>query len=244
VAPGPTEDHPASHIDPVAAGRLLDEHEDGSDVPAARIVDLLATYGVGMPRTDLVDADIAVDTARSIGYPVAVKALGRRIGRSVEAGIALDLSDDGDVETSVAAMQQSLGDDAARVYVQRMVPPGVDLRIRATRDPRLGPLITVGIGGSQADAIGDETSRLAPISPSTARTMIAATRAAALLDDHELDLVADQVTRVAQLVSDHDRVAEFDLNPVIVSDAGSWVVDARIELAEPERVEQALRRLE
>ena len=180
-----------------------------------------------MPRTDLVDVDVAVDTARSIGYPVAVKALGRRIGRSVEAGIALDLSDDGDVETSVAAMRQSLGDDAARVYVQRMVPPGVDLRIRATRDPRLGPLITVGIGGSQADAIGDETSRLAPISPSTARTMIAATRAAALLDDQELDLVADQVTRVAQLVSDHDRVAELDLNPVIVSDAGSWVADAR-----------------
>ncbi len=239
-----TSEHPSSHIDPAAAGALLRAYGDGDDIPPSIAVGLLAAYGVRMPPTALVDAGDAVDAAGEIGYPLAVKALGRRIGRSVEAGIALDLSDDDDVASSVAAMQHALGADADRVYVQQMVPPGVDLRIRATRDPRLGPLITVGIGGAQADAIGDESSRLAPISPSTARHMITDTRAASMLDEAELDLVADQLTRIAQLVSDHARIAELDLNPVIVSDEGSWVVDARIEFREPERVEQAIRRLE
>ena len=101
-----------------------------------------------------------------------------------------------------------------------------------------------GIGGSQADAIGDEASRLAPISPSTARSLIAATRAASLMDEAELDVVADQLTRVAQLVSDHAQIVELDLNPLIVSEQGSWVVDASIRLREPERVEPAIRRLE
>ena len=244
VTPDSIADHLSSHIDAAAAGALLDEYADGASMPARRLVDLLGTYGVRMPDTQLVDTDAAVSAAQTVGYPVAVKAIGRRIGRSVEAGIALDLSDDDDVETSVASMRHSLGADADRVFVQRMVPPGVDLRIRATRDPLLGPLITVGIGGAQADAIGDVSSRLAPISPSTARSMVAATRAASMLDDHELDVVVDQITRTAQLVSDHNRIAELDLNPMIVSDAGSWVVDATIDLRSPERVEQALRRLE
>ena len=51
--------------------------------------------------------------------------------------------------------------------------------------------------------------------------MVADTRAATMLDDDALDLVADQLTRIAQLVSDHDRIAELDLNPVIVSEDGA-----------------------
>ena len=237
-------DHPASHIDSAAAGRVLASFDDGDDIPPDQITELLGAYGVRMPPTELVDIGDAVDAARRVGYPVAVKATGRRIGRSVEAGIGLDLSDDSDVLVSVDAMRHSLGSDADRVFVQRMVSPGVDLRIRASRDARLGPVVSVGIGGAQADAIGDVTSRLAPISPSTAQAMVAATRAASMLDEHGLDLVSDQLTRIAQLVSDHDRIAELDLNPVIVSGAGAWVTHADIELRRPERVEQALRRLE
>ncbi len=165
-------------------------------------------------------------------------------GRSVEAGIALDLSDDGDVEEIVGLMIEHLGDDAERVYVQRMVPPGADLRIRVTHDERIGPVVTVGIGGLQADAIGDESSRLAPVSSATALSMVSATRAAALLDEAELHEVADQVTRVAQLASDHAEIAELDLNPVIVSDEGCWVADARIVLRRDERRGTVLRRLD
>jgi acyl-CoA synthetase (NDP forming)/GNAT superfamily N-acetyltransferase len=236
--------HPTSHIDPVAAGAIVREHLPTGTMSPPAISALLAAYGIRMAETELVPPADAVRAARAVGYPVAVKAIGRRIGRSVEAGIALDLSDDADVDDAVEVMGRHLGAGADLVYVQRMVPPGADLRIRTTLDPRLGPLITVGIGGAQADAIGDESSRLAPISTSTAHALVAATRAAALLDEQGLEIVADQVTRVAQLVSDHARIASLDLNPVIVTTDGSWVVDAHIDLREPERVEAAIRRLE
>lgn len=217
---------------------------DSGTMSPESLGDLLASYGVDMPATVLAPADRAVAAAHEVGFPVAVKALGRRIGRSVEAGVALDLSDDADVIEAIDRMREHLGDDATEVSVQRMVPPGVDLRIRATTDPRLGPVITVGIGGVQADAIGDETSRLAPISPSVARTLVASTRAASMLDPGQLDLVADQVTRVAQLVSDHIEIELLDLNPVIVSGAQSWVVDARIELARLSTADPDVRRLD
>ena len=123
-------------------------------------------------------------------------------------------------------MHEHLGTDAAVVDVQRMVTPGVDLRIRVAVDARLGPIITVGLGGVQADLIGDEVSRLAPVSPTAARRMVRNTRASAALDDEALLQVGDIMARVAQLASDHAEVAELDLNPVVVSTDGCCVVDA------------------
>jgi acyl-CoA synthetase (NDP forming)/GNAT superfamily N-acetyltransferase len=231
------------HIDPARAGTLIAEHlESGSMTPEA-LCEMLASYAVKMPETRLVDAADAVWGAHEVGFPVAVKATGRKLGRSVEAGIALDLTDEDDVVQAVRLMREHLGDAAARMHVQHMVPPGVDLRIKAELDDRLGPVITVGIGGVQADAIGDESSRLAPISPATARALVAATRAASLLGAASLELVADLVTRVAQLASDHATIAELDLNPVIVSDHACWVVDAKVQLRQTHRPDSAVRRL-
>ncbi|NNE12839.1 MAG: GNAT family N-acetyltransferase [Ilumatobacter sp.] len=245
AAASDVDGEPVPGLDVGRARAVIARHLGEHSVPPQAIAELLASYGVTMAPTVLVDVDDAVEAAGRIGYPVAIKAFRRRIGRSVEAGIALDLGDTGDVVDSVTRMQAHLGPDAEKVYVQPMVPPGADLRIRTTIDPGAGPLITVGIGGVQASAIGDEESRLAPVSPSTARALVAATRAAALLDDAGLDVVADQVTRVAQLVSDHAEIAELDLNPVIVSGSRAAVVDAHLELRTPERAAPpAVRRLE
>ena len=235
---------PPERIDAAGAGALVERHVGNGDMPPADLRELLAAYGVSMPRTDLVDVDQAVAAANDMGYPVAVKAAQRHTGRSVEAGIALDLADELDVADAVRIMREHLGDDARQVTVQQMVPPGLDLRIHVVVDDRLGPVITAGLGGVQADVIADESSRLAPISPGVARSLINGTRAASVLDDDELELVADAITRVAQLASDHPELVELDLNPVIVSDAGCSVVDASITLQAPERPEPAVRRLE
>jgi hypothetical protein len=81
--------------------------------------------------------------------PVAVKAERRRVGHSVQAGVALDLIEADDIVNAIATMREHLGDDAARVMVQRMVPPGVNLRLHVTTDGQLGPVVTVGLGGAQ-----------------------------------------------------------------------------------------------
>ena len=198
-----------------------------------------------MPPTAIVAADDAVTAAEQIGFPVAIKAEHRRRGRTVDTGIALDVSDAGDVAVAVASMREHLGADAERVIVQRMTPSGLDLRIHSSLDERIGPIVTAGLGGTQADVIADESSRLAPVSPATARSLISGTRAAAGLSDDALDQVADVITRVAQLVSDHPEIAELDLNPVIVgADGRCHVVDASILLRRPGRPERSMRRLD
>jgi acyl-CoA synthetase (NDP forming)/GNAT superfamily N-acetyltransferase len=231
-------------IDPAAAGTLVAEHLASGHMPPDSIRRLLDSYGVSMPPTELVPADAAIRTANAMGYPVAIKALHRHVGRSAEAGVALDLADAADVAESIAIMTDHLGADAARVYVQRMVPPGLDVRIHVTVDDRIGPVITAGLGGVQADVIADESSRLAPISPTVARLLIASTRAATALDEHALDRLAEVLSRIGQLASDHPEIAELDLNPVIVTDVGCQVAGAAVTLRPPTRPDPPVRRLE
>jgi hypothetical protein len=130
------------------------------------------------------------------------------------------------------------------VIVQRMVAPGADVRVRVRTDDRFGPVISVGLGGLQADAIGDEARRLAPVSTAVAAAMIAETRAATAIPEGSRDQLADLVARVAQLASDHPTIVALDLNPVVVSESGCVVVDADLVLVTPSRPEQAVRRLE
>ena len=69
-------------------------------------------------------------------------------------------------------MREHLGGDADHVLVQEMVPPGIDMRIHTAAEGDLGPVVTVGLGGVHTDAIGDESSRLAPVSAAAARSML------------------------------------------------------------------------
>ena len=182
----------------------------------------------------------------SIGYPVAVKAEHRHLGRSVRAGVGLDLGGPDDVTAAVKEMQEAIGADADVVLVQSMVAPGLDLRIRSAADDELGSLIVVGLGSSTADLMADEASRLAPLSSVGASALLAGSRAGPALEQAELpvDPVVDMLIRVAQLVSDHPEITAADLNPIIVSPAGVSVTDATIHISPARPTPGPLRRLE
>jgi acyl-CoA synthetase (NDP forming)/RimJ/RimL family protein N-acetyltransferase len=245
------DDERVRPVDPGAAHQLITSAIDGTrdDVASLDLATtrrLLGTYGLDMAAAVESTPASAVDAAREIGFPVAVKAVRRRPGRSARAGVALDLVSPDDVTDAVAVMQDSLGEDAEDLVVQAMASPGVDVRIRCEHDDRLGAIVTVGLGGAQADAIDDRTSRLAPVSPASATSMLNEGRVAAALANSGIDAspVVDAIVLAAQLASDHPEIAELDLNPVIVSADGAVVTDARVRLVSHVPEDGPLRRLD
>jgi acyl-CoA synthetase (NDP forming) len=240
-------------VDPAAAQAIVASVLDGSADPGSSVVvdlaerqQLLAAYGIHMAASVASSPDDAVDAANRLGYPVAVKAVRRRPGRSARAGVALDLTSDLDVREALATMRESLEHDADDLVVQQMAAPGVDVRIRCEVDERLGAIVSVGLGGAQADAIDDRTTRLAPVSPATAATMLGETRLAAALEAAGFDPspVVDAIVLAAHLVSDHPEVVELDMNPVIVSDVAAVVADVLVRLAPVTSGDGPLRRLD
>jgi acyl-CoA synthetase (NDP forming)/GNAT superfamily N-acetyltransferase len=237
-------------VNPGAAHSIISRAVAGADSEVPIDLDtkrrLLATYGIEMALATETDPEHAIGDAHVIGFPVALKAVRRRPGRSARAGVALDLTTDDDINDAMATMRDSLGEDANDLIVQSMTSPGVDVRIRCEHDERLGAIVSVGLGGAQADAIDDRTSRLAPVSPASAAAMLAETRLTAALDGADFDSSAlvDAVVAAAQLASDHPEIAELDLNPVIVSEVGAVVTDAVIRLIPHVVDDGPLRRLD
>jgi hypothetical protein len=238
-------------INPDSAHTLITSELEGrADDESVRLRislshDLLAAYGIAAARALEATPDSAVDAARSIGYPVAVKAARRGVGRSVKAGVALDLANGDDVADSVAQMLESLGDDAAALVVQEMTTPGFDVRVRCEHDDRLGVTVSVGLGGVHADVINDRATRIAPLSHTGAMNMIGDTKVAAALADASIEnhALVDLIAKAALLASDHPGIVELDLNPVIVTSVSAVATDVKVVVRHHHHDDSPIRRL-
>lgn len=250
-----TQDAPSAEIDSKLARKLIDNAlatasqqvpDDEAELSAEQAGLLLASYGITMPRALSATADTAIAVANIIGYPVAVKAAKRALGRSVKAGIALDLTGDDDVAQSIEQMKQSLGDGATSFTVQEMGAPGFDVRIRCEHDDRLGVIVSVGLGGVHADVIDDRTMRVAPVSRSAATAMLAETKVAAALATAGIDAarLVETICLAALLASDHPSVSLLDLNPVIVSSDSAMVTDTHVRLVPHDHGSSPIRKLD
>jgi acyl-CoA synthetase (NDP forming) len=101
------------------------------------------------------------------------------------------------------------------------------------RDAQFGPLVMVGVGGIQVELVHDVTFELAPVTPRQADAMIDRTGAGKLLAGFrgappaDRAAVIDVIVRLAQLARDCPRIAEIEINPLIVLENGAWAVDVR-----------------
>ena len=128
------------------------------------------------------------------------------------------------------------------VIVQRQVTGSVELIVGATTDPILGPAVTVGFGGVLAEMLADTAVRPVPLTEADAREMLRALRGWPVLQGVrgtpavDVDAVVDVIVAVASLVSRcGGRLAELDINPLIVSADGAVAVDVLAAAAHPRR---------
>lgn len=208
---------------------------------------LLAAYGIATPAEALAaDADEAVAHAERIGHPVVLKVADARVPHKTEiGGVAVGLADAAAVRAAyegiVARARAHLGDDPAGVLVQQQITDGVELIAGIVTDPQFGPFVLLGSGGVLTELLSDAVLRPAPVEPDEVHEMIAQLRGRKLLDGFrgappaDVDALAATVSALSRLGADHaDRIAELDLNPVLVRPAGHGAVaaDALIVLSE------------
>ncbi len=111
-----------------------------------------------------------------------------------------------------------------------MVKDGLEAILGVTNDPLFGPAVMFGLGGIFAEVLKDVAFRLAPVTPSMAREMIAEIKGYPLLAGArgrapaDVDALADAIVRLSALAVDlKDHVAELDINPLFVFERGKGV---------------------
>jgi acetate---CoA ligase (ADP-forming) len=206
--------------------------------------ELLTHYGVRSPPEALAASEgEAVAAAARIGGALALKVQSADILHKTEAG-AVMLRVEGEAAVREAYRTVLARSRAAHpgaridgVLVQAMAPPGVETILGVHRDPDFGPLLMVGLGGIHAEVLKDVAFAPVPLGHDEALELIGQLRGAALFEGvrgakpADKEALARLVVALSRFAADHaDAIAEIDLNPVIVHEAGQGlsVVDALI----------------
>jgi acyl-CoA synthetase (NDP forming) len=212
------------------AARALPEHEGKS---------VLAAFGVPVPRSRVVAIEAAAEAAAQLGFPVVIKAVGAALEHKSEiGGVVLNVRSAADA----AAAAQRLAALSPTVLVEEMVTDGVaEMLVGVTCDPQFGQLLVLGAGGVLTELLRDSVTLLPPFTAGAIGEAIHRLRISKLLGGYRGRPVADLAALVETALActryaaaNLERLAELDLNPVIVRPQGSGAVavDALIRLME------------
>jgi acyl-CoA synthetase (NDP forming) len=198
-------------------------------------------YGISVPPFQVVESiERAITIANEIGYPVALKVVSEEILHKTDAGgVMLGIASDSDVKGSyeqlVANVKKAAPNDSkARVLVQKMIPSNTELVMGAIRDKSFGPTVMFGMGGIYVEALKIVGFRLSPISLDDAKKLIHETLPPALIkgargrEPMNVDSIAGVLVSLGQLLEEQAQIEEVDFNPVLPTQDGCIVVDARM----------------
>ncbi len=236
-------DAPALHLPPAAEAMLAGT----GAMPEHAAKALLAVCGVTTAASRLVTTRAGLSVAAAaLGFPLAAKIQSAAIPHKTEAGgVRLGITDLAALEVAFdaimhAAARHAPGATQDGVLLEPMAARGVEVIIGVVRDATFGPVVTVGAGGVTTELFKDIAYALAPVDEAAAAALIRSLHSAPLLEGFRgaprADLAAlarlvSLVSRVA--VAGQDRIAELELNPVIVhpEGLGCTVADALLVLS-------------
>ncbi len=211
-----------------------------------RAKNILRAYGFHILEGKLATTPAeAVEIAKFIGFPVAMKVVSHNIIHKTDlGGVRLDVASSQEVEDAYDLMMLRIWKQAPDaqiegVYVEKMADPGLEVIIGMTRDPQFGPMLMFGLGGIFVEVLKDVTFHLAPITEDEAVQMLKSTRSYEMLKgkrgQKEVDIhaIAVSLQRISQLTTDFPQIVELDINPMIVGEIGTEPIaaDARMTLS-------------
>lgn len=208
-----------------------DEPRKLTEVPAK---DLLSQYGIETPDEYCVGSvEKAVDAAEKLGYPVVAKVVSEAIDHKNRiGGVQLDLTDSDEVREAASELL-SLGDsvdNTVELTVQQQVEFQHELGLGITIDDDFGPVLLLGRGGVDIEAVEDVTFRTVPVSSAEVETMLEDldTIPTASFSSDQREAIVSAVVGLSELFIDNRWITECDVNPLVVTNNGAIAVDGLI----------------
>lgn len=197
---------------------------------------VLAAHGIPfLPCETARDERGALEAARRIGYPVALKIMARSfLHKSDRKALALNVRNEAELKAEFARLKTLAGGEAVDGYlVQRFAPARVELIVGGRIDPQFGPVVLVGFGGIYTEVFRDAVIRVCPLDEEMALEMVRSLKAYPLLSGARGQKGVDQKALAALIVNAsrlmmEGQVRELDLNPVLMSPTGPCAADVRI----------------
>lgn len=226
---------------------LSQRAERPAAVPAARLSGafdesaakaLMRSYGIAAPRSLLCEGrDAAVRAFAELSKPVVVKIASADVAHKTEVGgVILNVSEPAQLEKALDRIALIPTATPNRVLIEEMAPAGVDLIVGGVRDPSWGPCVVVGLGGVLAEAVSDSAVAIAPLGETDVAHMLDSLRGKKLLDGFrdlprcDRSAIARVAIAIGRMLEEHPEIAEVEINPLRVNEAGAVALDALVVL--------------
>ena len=171
--------------------------------------------------------------ADELRAPYVLKALGL-LHKSDAGGVVVGITSREALRDAHARLVAKLDPPSFSVEEMADLRDGVELIVGARWDPRFGPIVLVGMGGTATEVLRDVQVALAPVDENEAFRMLGRLRTAALLGEHrgrpavDLAAAARAVARLSAYAAAHPEITELEINPLLITPSGATALDARI----------------
>ena len=220
-------------------GGVLNE-VDGNQIFAS--LGLKGPRQLFLPLSEIKAQPASASVAKAgLGYPLVAKLVSPDLPHKSDHGAVVLSIETGDaLDAAVAQMRKAINSHlpAANIeglLLQEMAFGLGEALVGLRHDNLVGPIITVGAGGIFAEIYKDVSIRPAPVSLATARKMIDEVKGFAALRGYrgkakgDLEALANLVANLSQLANLR-RIAEAEINPVLVQADGVLMLDALIRI--------------
>ena len=184
----------------------------------------------------------AVTAAEKSGLPVALKRLSREVTHRAAAGLlAVDLRSTEEVIAAyrrLMARARDLDVVLDGMYVQHMVPGGLELLVSVFRDQLFGTMLACGAGGNLTEMVDDVAIARAPVDEALALDLLGRLRIARYAQQQSRGLDPRNpvgfITRFSRLAATAPwRQFVLEVNPVKWIPDGAVAVDALLIIEQP-----------
>ncbi len=180
---------------------------------------------------------------KEIPFPVALKGINYGVSHKSDLGaVKLDVKTKSELKKSAKEISEAMkkrGYAVDEFLIQPFVKAKHELLIGGYRDSSFGPVIMFGQGGKYVEQYDDTQLRSAFLTEADALEMIAQTKIGKIIGgvrgekSADLKKLAQIILRAAAMLSENENLAEFDINPLVLTDDGKFAaVDIRVKLSE------------
>ncbi|MHA1667956.1 MAG: acetate--CoA ligase family protein [Candidatus Heimdallarchaeaceae archaeon] len=203
---------------------------------------VLSYLGVPFNKMETVkELDECKEIAEKIGYPLVLKIISEDvIHKSDAGGVKIGIKDEQELEESYFEILGNVRKFYPKAKIEGLsveeLVKGVELLIGVNTDKQFGKMIALGIGGIFVEVYKDISFRLIPVTSDDVKEMINEIKGKKLFSGfrglpkvNESELI-DLILKISNFIEKFPIVQELDLNPVVATETGLEVVDARIIL--------------
>jgi succinyl-CoA synthetase beta subunit len=159
-------------------------------------------------------------------FPVVIKISGKNIVHKKKiGGVKVGIKDYDNLEKDFNILRKIKGFEEA--IVQKQIS-GKEFFIGIKKTPDFGHVVVFGKGGSDVENKRDVSFRVYPLDKNDIYEMIKETKISKELSNKDVNLIYDNISKINSFIKKHPKIAELDINPLIISNGRAFVVDARI----------------